>query len=92
MDLRRETLRCFQQTNLKYKDTKRWKIKGLRKIYHTKTSNNNNKKKQLQQTSNKAGLKEEVFLDRETLCNDKIISLLGKIYNNSGFVCMYLIT
>ena len=37
-------------------------------------------------TSNKACLKEKVFL-REALCNDTISSPLGKKYDSSSFVC-----
>lgn len=36
MNLRRQTLHCFQKTNLKCKDTKKWKVKELREIYHIK--------------------------------------------------------
>lgn len=48
MNLRRQTLHCFQKTNLKCKDTKKWKVKELREIYHIKKKKKLTKEKQRQ--------------------------------------------
>lgn len=45
MNLRRQTLHCFQKTNLKCKDTKKWKVKELREIYHIKKKKKVNQRK-----------------------------------------------